>query len=79
VAVTFGNLTISRTLVAYRISGLDWMFTNVTAGATHMFVSPETPGANETGPISPNTFEMRVTNVCGQVLVREAVAGLRRD
>lgn len=38
------------------------MHTNVTAGATHLFVSPETPGIELTGPISPVTFEMRVTN-----------------
>ncbi|GKT42623.1 uncharacterized protein ColSpa_02804 [Colletotrichum spaethianum] len=62
VAVTFGNQTISSTLVAYRIAGLDWMHTNVTAGATHLFVSPETPGIELTGPVSPVTFEMRVTN-----------------
>ncbi|KAI8295666.1 hypothetical protein K4K59_004496 [Colletotrichum sp. SAR11_240] len=62
VAVTFGNETINSTLVAYRIAGLDWMHTNVTAGATHLFVSPETPGIELTGPISPVTFEMRVTN-----------------
>ncbi|KAF6812344.1 GDSL-like lipase acylhydrolase [Colletotrichum sojae] len=62
VAVTFGNDTISSTLVAYRIAGLDWMHTNVTAGATHLFVSPETPGIELTGPVSPVTFEMRVTN-----------------
>ncbi|KAJ0347968.1 hypothetical protein COL154_010046 [Colletotrichum chrysophilum] len=62
VAVTFGNETINSTLVAYRIAGLDWMHTNVTADATHLFVSPETPGVELTGPISPVTFEMRVTN-----------------
>ncbi|KAI8176489.1 hypothetical protein K4K54_008098 [Colletotrichum sp. SAR 10_86] len=62
VAITFGNETINNTLVAYRIAGLDWMHTNVTAGATHLFVSPETPGIELTGPISPVTFEMRVTN-----------------
>ncbi|KAK2768029.1 gdsl-like lipase acylhydrolase domain protein [Colletotrichum kahawae] len=62
VAVTFGNETINSTLVAYRIVGLDWIHTNVTAGATHLFVSPETPGIELAGPISPVTFEMRVTN-----------------
>lgn len=62
VAVTFGNQTISSTLVAYRIAGLDWLHTNVTAGATHLFVGPETPGIELTGPVSPVTFEMRVTN-----------------
>ncbi|KAK0373547.1 GDSL-like Lipase/Acylhydrolase [Colletotrichum limetticola] len=62
VAVTFGNQTISSTLVAYRIAGLDWMHTNVTAGGTHQFVSPKTPGIDLAGPVSPVTFEMRVTN-----------------
>ncbi|KAK2040317.1 GDSL-like Lipase/Acylhydrolase [Colletotrichum somersetense] len=63
VAVTFGPHTTTGTLVAYRIAGLDWMHTNVTAGATHLFVSPETtPGVGLTGPVSPVTFEMRVTN-----------------
>lgn len=62
VAVTFGPHTTSGVLVAYRISGLDWMFTNVTAGATHLLVSPSTPGANLTGPVNPFTFELRVTN-----------------
>jgi hypothetical protein len=62
VAITFGEHTTDKTLVAYRISGLDWVFTNVTKGATHQFVSPETPGANLPGPISPNVFELRVTN-----------------
>ncbi|KAK1973384.1 GDSL-like Lipase/Acylhydrolase [Colletotrichum cereale] len=62
VAVTFGPHTVSGTLVAYRIAGLDWMHTNVTAGATHLLVSPATPGADLAGPVSPATFEMRVTN-----------------
>ncbi|KAI2619578.1 SGNH hydrolase-type esterase domain-containing protein [Hypoxylon sp. NC1633] len=62
VAITFGELTTNATLVAYRIGGLDWAFTNVTAGATHLLVSSETPGVNETFPISPLTFELRVTN-----------------
>lgn len=38
------------------------MFTNITAGATHLLVSPETPGSDLAGPINPWTFEMRVTN-----------------
>ncbi|GAB1311692.1 GDSL-like Lipase/Acylhydrolase-like protein [Madurella fahalii] len=62
VAITFGNLTSDGVLVGYRIGGLDWMFTNITAGATHLLVSPDTPGASLTGPIDPWTFEMRVTN-----------------
>ncbi|KAL2131612.1 hypothetical protein VTI74DRAFT_4796 [Chaetomium olivicolor] len=62
VAISFGNLTSNGVLVGYRIGGLDWMFTNITAGATHLFVSPDTPGSFETGPINPWTFELRVTN-----------------
>jgi hypothetical protein len=62
VAISFGNLTSNGVLVGYRIGGLDWMFTNITAGATHLLVSPETPGSSQTGPINPWTFEMRVTN-----------------
>ncbi|KAL1840850.1 hypothetical protein VTJ49DRAFT_7693 [Mycothermus thermophilus] len=62
VAITFGNLTSDGVLVGYRIGGLDWMFTNITAGATHLLVSPDTPGADLTGPINPWTFELRVTN-----------------
>lgn len=61
-AISFGNLTSDGVLVGYRIGGLDWMFTNITAGATHLLVSPDTPGSNLTGPINPWTFEMRVTN-----------------
>ncbi|KAJ9155552.1 Lipase, GDSL-like protein [Pleurostoma richardsiae] len=62
VAITFGNLTSDGVLIGYRIDGLDWMFTNITAGATHLLVSPDTPGSNLTSPINPSTFEMRVTN-----------------
>ncbi|XDG07895.1 hypothetical protein ABKA04_007510 [Annulohypoxylon sp. FPYF3050] len=62
VAITFGELTTDTTLIGYRVGGLDWIFTNVSAGATHLLVSPETPGVNETLPINPLTFELRVTN-----------------
>lgn len=62
VAVTFGEHTIDGTLVGYRLSGLDWQFTNVTAGGTHLFISPEVEGVELTAPVSPSTFEMRVTN-----------------
>ncbi|KAK3298511.1 Lipase, GDSL-like protein [Chaetomium fimeti] len=62
VAISFGNLTDDGVLVGYRIGGLDWIFTNITAGGTHLLVSPETPGSGETGPINPWTFEMRVSN-----------------
>lgn len=41
---------------------MDWAFTNVTAGATHLLVSNETAGVNETYPVNPLTFELRVTN-----------------
>lgn len=61
-AITFGNWTSDGALVGYRIGGLDWMFTNVTASGTHLLVSPDTPGVTETAPINPLTFEMRVTN-----------------
>ncbi|KAI1417412.1 Lipase, GDSL-like protein [Hypoxylon sp. FL1857] len=62
VAITFGELTTDTTLIGYRIGGMDWSFTNVTAGATHLLVSRETPGVNETYPVNPLTFELRVTN-----------------
>lgn len=63
VAITFGNLTSDGVLVGYRLSGLDWMFTNITAGATHLLVSSATTdGANLTWPVYPNTLELRVTN-----------------
>lgn len=62
VAITFGNLTDAGVLVGYRISGLDWQFANVTGGATHLLVNPDTPGSNLTSPISPSTFEFRVSN-----------------
>jgi len=62
VAITLGPNTINTTLVAYRLSGLDWQFTNVTAGATHLFISEKTPGIELESPINPKTFELRVTN-----------------
>ncbi|PSR82914.1 SGNH hydrolase-type esterase domain-containing protein [Coniella lustricola] len=62
VAISFGNLTSDGVLVGYRISGLPWNFTNITSGATHLLVGPDTPGANLTYPLSPNTLELRVTN-----------------
>jgi len=62
VAITFGSQTNPGVLVGYRIAGLDWQFTNITAGATHLLVSPDTPGSSLTGPVNPTTFELRVTN-----------------
>ncbi|KAK4453381.1 SGNH hydrolase-type esterase domain-containing protein [Podospora aff. communis PSN243] len=62
VGITFGPSTSPGVLIGYRISGLDWHFTNVTGGQTHMLVEPRTPGVDLTAPINPTTFEMRVTN-----------------
>lgn len=62
VAITFGRLTTPRVLVGYRIAGLDWQFTNVTGGQTHMFVGPETPGVDLTGPINREFFCPRDEN-----------------
>jgi hypothetical protein len=61
VAIKFGPHTINATLVGYRIGGLDWQFTNVTTGGTHLFVSPAN-SPNATNVASPSTFEMRVSN-----------------
>lgn len=41
---------------------MDWQFTNVTAGGTHLLVTRDTAGVNTTYPVSPATFELRVTN-----------------
>jgi hypothetical protein len=62
VAITFGQTTNSGTLIAYRIGGMDWLLTNVTAGATHLLVTPSHPGADQSWPLNPTPFEMRVTN-----------------
>ncbi|RPA78625.1 SGNH hydrolase [Ascobolus immersus RN42] len=59
VAVTFGNYTNDGVLVAYRVGGLDWEFTNITTSATHLLVSSR-PHAPSTS--SPTTFELRVSN-----------------
>lgn len=62
VAITFGEHTSQGVLIAYRVAGLDWQFTNITAGATHHLVSPNTPGLSATLPNQlPLTFELRVT------------------
>jgi hypothetical protein len=62
VAITFGPLTTDTTLIGYRIDGQDWQFTNVTTNATHMLVNSSTTGVNLSTPISPSTFELRVSN-----------------
>lgn len=61
-AITFGPYTTDKVLVGYRIDGEGWQLTNITTNATHMLVSPITPGVNLTSPINPSTFELRVTN-----------------
>ncbi|KAK0749328.1 SGNH hydrolase-type esterase domain-containing protein [Schizothecium vesticola] len=62
VAISFGPLTSPGVLVGYRIAGMDWQFTNITAGGTHLLVTEQTPGLdlNITGAVT--TFELRVTN-----------------
>lgn len=63
VAISFGKYTDLGVLVAYRVDGQDWQFSNVTANATYQFVSPATTGVNLTiAANGPQTFEMRVTN-----------------
>ncbi|KAF2281468.1 uncharacterized protein EI97DRAFT_429490 [Westerdykella ornata] len=63
VAITFGEHTSPGVLIAFRVGGRDWQFTNVTASSTHHLVSPNTPGLNATLPNQlPLTFELRVTN-----------------
>ncbi len=62
VAITFGDLTTEGTLIGYRIGGMDWAFTNVTAGGTHLLVTPETPGVADGHPFDPPRFEFRVSN-----------------
>lgn len=62
VAITFGQYTDPGVLVGYRIDGLDWQFSNVTANATYQFINSATPGINLTAPGQVVTFELRVTN-----------------
>ena len=63
VAISFGNYTSDGVLIAYRLDGQDWMLTNVTAGSTHLLVTPSTPGYNLTTPSNATqTLELRVTN-----------------
>ncbi|TVY84603.1 hypothetical protein LSUE1_G002205 [Lachnellula suecica] len=62
VAITFGPLTTDSVLIGYRIDGQDWQLTNITSNATHLLVSESTPGVGVNYPVSPSTFELRVTN-----------------
>ncbi|KAI8623401.1 hypothetical protein F5Y19DRAFT_481766 [Xylariaceae sp. FL1651] len=41
---------------------MDWTFTNVTAGGTHLLVTSETTHVGQTYPVYPQHFEMRVSN-----------------
>ncbi|KAI2873814.1 CAZyme family CE2 [Aspergillus niger] len=56
-AVSFGPQTSEGVLLAYRIDGLDWQFSNVTANSTYQFAGSWTPGLDLS---KNNTFEMRV-------------------
>ncbi|KAK6355167.1 hypothetical protein TWF696_004285 [Orbilia brochopaga] len=58
VAISFGEYTSDKVLLAWRISGLPWNFSNVTANSTYQFVSSSTPGIASGQTI----FEFRVTN-----------------
>lgn len=56
-AISFGAHTSPGVLIAYRISGLDWQFTNLSASSTHhLILSKALPTQ------LPLTFELRVTN-----------------
>lgn len=61
-ALSFGQYTDPGVLVAWRIDGQDWQFSNVSANATYQFVSAATTGANLTAVNNTQTFELRVTN-----------------
>ena len=58
-AISFGNWTSPGVLIAYRIDGLDWQLTNVTANTTHLLADAQQDGFTSD---SLQTFEMRVTN-----------------
>ena len=63
VALSFGQYTDQAVLVAYRVDGQDWQFSNVSANATYQFITPSTTGVNLTTPANATqTFELRVTN-----------------
>ena len=63
VAVSFGQYTSEGVLVAYRLDGQDWLFTNVTANSTHLLVTPGTVGYNITVPANATqSLELRITN-----------------
>ncbi|KAE8369228.1 SGNH hydrolase-type esterase domain-containing protein [Aspergillus caelatus] len=59
-AMSFGEKTSKNVLVAYRIGGLDWEFSNVTANSAYQFVKPGSSALNETEYADDKIFEMRV-------------------
>ncbi|KAB8069341.1 SGNH hydrolase-type esterase domain-containing protein [Aspergillus leporis] len=59
-ALSFGKNTSENVLVAYRIGGLDWEFSNVTADSAYQFVEPGSSALNETNYGDEKTFELRV-------------------
>ena len=62
-ALTFGNWTDVGVLLAWRLDGQDWQFSNVTANATYHFITPTATGFNLTnGTDAVRIFEMRVSN-----------------
>ncbi|KAK9573193.1 hypothetical protein V6Z77_000055 [Aspergillus fumigatus] len=61
-ALSFGQYTSQGVLVAYRLGGQDWQFSNVTANATYQFIGPTTTGLNLTNAGDAKSFELRVTN-----------------
>ncbi|PLN86889.1 GDSL-like lipase/acylhydrolase domain protein [Aspergillus taichungensis] len=62
-ALSFGKNTDQGVLVAYRIGGLDWQFSNVTANATFQFAGHASAGVHPTAPTAAKTFEMRGVSV----------------
>ncbi|KAH1911378.1 hypothetical protein KXV57_003082 [Aspergillus fumigatus] len=61
-ALSFGQYTSQGVLVAYRLGGQDWQFSNVTANATYQFIGPTTTGLNLANAGDAKSFELRVTN-----------------
>ncbi|KAL4908621.1 hypothetical protein BDW74DRAFT_175304 [Aspergillus multicolor] len=59
-ALSFGEHTDNGVLVAYRVGGQDWQFSNVTADDTYQFVGPETTGVDLREYSEQQTFELRV-------------------
>ncbi|KAE8353106.1 SGNH hydrolase-type esterase domain-containing protein [Aspergillus coremiiformis] len=58
-ALSFGEKTSENVLVAYRVGGLDWEFSNVTK-STYQFVKPGSSALDDTGYADVKTFELRV-------------------